>query len=302
MKRNTAFTLIELLVVIAIIAILAAILFPVFAQAKEAAKKTQAISNVKQLGTAFAMYQADYEDAYPLAFSQRPDGTFRTVVGHPIPHNSLPNDAVWSAAAGLNSASVFWANAVQPYIKNWGLYELPGKRVVKANSTDQSVNPATSGFTYNGLFSGISASEVVSVSIVPILWTGNGDTATIGRAYTSPALNCGAPNIGCRFNASGPPQTPFTPIAGMGSFGSINFGSWDGNTSWVYTRQSPMVRADTSAKVLPIARTVDPAQSQNAYNDPFNRATDKGVALGLWLCGANQASAYWCYFRPDRDQ
>lgn len=63
-----AFTLIELLVVIAIIAILAAILFPVFAQAKSAAKKTQALTNSKQAGTAVLIYAADFDDYYPLAF------------------------------------------------------------------------------------------------------------------------------------------------------------------------------------------------------------------------------------------
>ena len=63
--KARAFTLIELLVVIAIIAILAAILFPVFAQAKLAAKKTQTLSNVKNIGTGFQLYAGDYDDIVP---------------------------------------------------------------------------------------------------------------------------------------------------------------------------------------------------------------------------------------------
>lgn len=67
MKHSSrAFTLIELLVVIAIIAILAAILFPVFAQAKLAAKTTTTISNLKQIGTASNIYAADYDDLMVL--------------------------------------------------------------------------------------------------------------------------------------------------------------------------------------------------------------------------------------------
>jgi len=65
-RKTRAFTLIELLVVIAIIAILAAILFPVFAQAKAAAKATQSLSNTKQIGIAQQMYIADYDDTYTI--------------------------------------------------------------------------------------------------------------------------------------------------------------------------------------------------------------------------------------------
>ncbi len=76
MKR--AFTLIELLVVIAIIAILAAILFPVFAQAKTAAKKASDLSNLKQIGLAAMMYGADYDDTYPRAGRQNSAGNWFT--------------------------------------------------------------------------------------------------------------------------------------------------------------------------------------------------------------------------------
>ena len=65
MRTRKAFTLIELLVVIAIIAILAAILFPVFAQARNAAKKTASISNLKQLGPGTQMYNNDADACYP---------------------------------------------------------------------------------------------------------------------------------------------------------------------------------------------------------------------------------------------
>lgn len=101
MKSNRAFTLIELLVVIAIIAILAAILFPVFAQAKQAAKKTQSLSNTKNLGTAINIYLGDSDDIYPQSETGQ-DATHLTYATVIMPY--VKNGDMTNSSAGIGQS------------------------------------------------------------------------------------------------------------------------------------------------------------------------------------------------------
>lgn len=116
MSRKRAFTLIELLVVIAIIAILAAILFPVFAQAKEAAKDTATLSNLKQEGMACIMYSADNEDTFPLVFMY-PAGWFV--------------DGTGSLVTGP------WQATTRPYTKTIQLFYHPKGPSIAPNDTQR---------------------------------------------------------------------------------------------------------------------------------------------------------------------
>lgn len=116
------FTLIELLVVIAIIAILAAILFPVFARARENARRTSCLSNLKQIGLGFAQYTQDYDESYPPSF----------------PWNSSTGDAAVldtdaskpSGKFTINQASTYghyqtWMDTIFPYVKSVQIFVCP---------------------------------------------------------------------------------------------------------------------------------------------------------------------------------
>jgi len=110
-----AFTLIELLVVIAVIAILAAILFPVFAQAREKARQISCLSNLKQLGTAVYLYVQDYDEMYPHSDYSLPPGS-----GSPL--NPAANGRY---ATRVNHYK--WESWLLPYIRNVQVMQCPSR-------------------------------------------------------------------------------------------------------------------------------------------------------------------------------
>jgi len=117
MRRSAiAFTLIELLVVIAIIAILAAVLLPVFAQARESARKTQCMSNLRQMGLAIQMYLQDADETMPIVKSIPSDPDGSTMV------NVIVNGMM---VFPTQERFVSLPNVIDPYVKNRGIFLCP---------------------------------------------------------------------------------------------------------------------------------------------------------------------------------
>lgn len=146
-RTRSAFTLIELLVVIAIIAILAAILFPVFAQAKAAAKHAATISNQKQLGLTFALYAGDYDDV--------------------LPRRSTLNWNGWTtgecnATFGCES----WDKLIIPYMKNFDIFTSGMDRA--------STVPLWHGTSYGSIKRSYDVTTYMFPTVGGMSWTPNG--------------------------------------------------------------------------------------------------------------------------------
>ena len=136
-KERSAFTLIELLVVIAIIAILAAILFPVFARARENARRSSCQSNLKQIGLGIMQYTQDYDEKYPIL----------TDFGSPINYT--------------------WATTTQPYLKSQQIFACPSNTFNNnfmrfTNNTIPASYAMNSHIAYPGSANALSLSAIES--------------------------------------------------------------------------------------------------------------------------------------------
>lgn len=192
MSRRNGFTLIELLVVIAIIAILAAILFPVFAQAREKARSITCISNLKQIGLATLMYSQDYDEQMPWTSNWNKACT--SFVGFPPDYSGTPAE----------HALQQWEVTVLPYIKSAPLLLCPTwdktriAQFIPANcpGSNPTANDVLSSYywvhwTYPGyqtsellvagpngpntiagnvIVAGISQAAAIAPAIAPIFW------------------------------------------------------------------------------------------------------------------------------------
>jgi prepilin-type N-terminal cleavage/methylation domain len=146
MTRSRGFTLIELLVVIAIIAVLAAILFPVFAQAREKARQASCLSNLKQIGLGIMQYTQDYDECSPLVWH----GPIAPGGGYYVGQN------------------VLWNQMLQPYIKSTQVFLCPSDYRSGDIPVTTWANPAPTGFPPPFLTSYILNVQYASYNPVPL--------------------------------------------------------------------------------------------------------------------------------------
>jgi prepilin-type N-terminal cleavage/methylation domain-containing protein/prepilin-type processing-associated H-X9-DG protein len=260
--KAKAFTLIELLVVIAIIAILAAILFPVFTQAKVAAKKTNDLNQMKQLGLSTIMYTSDNDDAFMV---------IPAFAGNGQPH---------------------WADRLQSYVRNKGIMSDPSNTValwkdptfwLPGGQNLADIDPKRIyrvGYTYNTYIAKHDGGGATTQTAIPSV----SNTVLLGPSqnwynWNSCQVSGGVTNM--HWNVS-------TRASGWG------YDFWGGDTSATpgYNGGTNFAFADGSARFSKLVRTGDRgAAPTGLYSAFFVRATTKPEATTTTTCPTDYGSA-----------
>ncbi len=304
-RRARGFTLIELLTVIAIIAILAAILFPVFASAKDAAKKTATISNIKQTGTALLAYVGDFDDLLPLACpSDTPTGSQTGVPGAVLWSNPVQLPAGWDPTYPQDDTSA-WVNATHPYRKDYGILEGQGLPTLAAEGTDYAKAYAKPkypyyniNFSYNGLLHAYPYSAVALPAQLTLLWEGEYKMNVKGYSQSKPVLRCSARSTApCVFNPAEMPQQGATDSQNRGDAFFPAFAK-SASTVWVFGKGMIFVSVDLSTKYRQLGG--NGGGTVNAYDDFGRTYSNTGEPLTVHRCQIAPGAPYYSsFFRPD---
>ena len=209
-KAPFGFTLIELLVTIAIIAILAAILFPVFARARENARRSSCTSNLKQIAVGIRMYTQDYDERFPMY---------------------KVNDSNVTAANPYG-----WTDALQPYIKSIQIFQCPSE------PTESNSNPILGGYT-DYWINAETSSSTTSASLAQVAFpsetilSGDGDSGNARYNANGVTNNTKGFNSSCSTRTSTDPQGLNRAKIPGGAYSrhldGTNFAFIDGHVKWL---------------------------------------------------------------------
>ncbi len=259
-RSRYGFTLIELLVVIAIIAILAAILFPVFAKAREKARQTSCLSNTRQLGVAGLQYAADHDHAFPLPF------VFEGGTVYWDYWTSVCDPVIWPSEAMVAN------NSVRPYTKSLQILACPSAPREDVYNA-YAAGPAWNAYSFNTYLSG-NAESVVREPAQTFMWS-----EAMGRNFGSATIQF---PIYTRYMADPYPQTdwyvPFSNQPGDG--GAIYWANMASVDMRLHNEGMNYAYADGHSKW----------QREGSPGGTYSRLAPDGTVLALWVWGHGLAN------------
>lgn len=295
---------------------MAAILFPVFATAKEAAKKTATMAQYKQVGTGTQIYITDYDDVYPLGMS--PDTT----------NNGWRVNGLVAVPAGWTSTGIparnteprkseeamMVNNSLYPYLKNIQLMAAQGlprydQGMVQAPNAP---GPADMNLAYNGILHAWSATAVAQPSRLPLLSPTVMRQNIKGAILSSPTLDCVlSGNSVCKFTPGAFPAGAPGAMNGGAPYGYVwwLFGTINNFTLWQYGRGMTFVAADTSARFMNFNAPKWPQFAVNVNSSPWSSFDPNGPpGSPYWMTDCVSPGKvkgtevfYPGYYRPDSE-